>query len=162
MSNATTNPKWWSGRKKEVTHTDTCNEIEKLLSRIKLMTQLDEIKLNLNLNLIKIPARNPKDNFLFMAVKGTLKKKKGQWIYFTRFLKSMWTYRIELCLALPVPFWGHGFLPPPLTSGFVLVCALLCKVWWMWSSLIWYKKLSLANINNIMLPLKLPWDDIDS
>lgn len=42
------------------------------------MTQLDEIKLNLNLNLIKIPARNPKDNFLFMAVKGTLKKKKGQ------------------------------------------------------------------------------------
>src|SRR5207253_3064172 len=32
-----------------------------------------------------------------------------------------WGERIEPCRARPVPFWRHGFAPPPRTSARVLV-----------------------------------------
>lgn len=31
---------------------------------------------------------------------------------------------MEPCLALPLPFWANGFLPPPLTSALVFVLAV--------------------------------------
>src|SRR3989344_6573009 len=31
--------------------------------------------------------------------------------------------RVEPCRARPVPFWRHGFLPPPRTSARVFACA---------------------------------------